>query len=73
MRGGAGARGDRGRDDPVCPACTTTIESDVAVVFQHGDLFHQRCYEALMAAKKPPRRATLPKRDDARDGESRQA
>jgi|RhiMetdeSRZDD1v2_1073273.scaffolds.fasta_scaffold619239_2 hypothetical protein len=56
-----------GRDESVCPACDTIIKAGEPVSFQHGELLHLSCYEALTAAKKPTRPVAPPKRDDVRN------
>ena len=60
------------RADHNCPACEKTIEPDAAVSFQHGDLLHRSCYDAL-TANKPAKAAAPPTRDDSRREESQQA
>ena len=61
------------RADHNCPACEKIIEPDAAVSFQHGDLLHRSCYDALTAAKRPAKAAAPTTRDDSRREESQQA
>ena len=57
--------------DRGCPACEKPIEPGAPVSFQHGELLHLSCYEALAASKKRgirgrPRSGGLPRESKGR-------